>query len=174
MPPPAPLRPPAPPLVPPLPPPRAPPCFGTWSAESHLCAGGSLQRDFLATTALACQQRCCADTSCELYQFGPPAACCGEDQCWRGQPSTCDAVATAEHEVFRKQSFNQTRILPAAAASAEFNLAASMLYELDVAGAVLWGVALLLCFACVGRLRTRARRAIAKHRAARLVLPLIL
>ena len=107
--------------------------------------------------------------------------------------------------MFRKQGFNRTLPLPAASASEEFNLATSMLYDLDVVGlnpnpnpnpypkpnpnpnpspspnpspdpnqvgAVLWGVALLICFACVGRLRTRARRAIAKVRvAARLGLP---
>ena len=58
-----------------------------WADQPRACSG--LVYDAFAKTADECRRRCCEDTKCSVWQFGPPLQCCGGDQCWRGTPSQC-------------------------------------------------------------------------------------
>ena len=157
--PPGPGSPPTPPLNPPRVPPSPPPCNDNWIAERHSCSG--LTRDFRATTAEQCEYNCCIDPTCELYQFGPPETCCGEDQCWRGRATTCDRSVEG-YVVARKVVWNPPN---------DTSLLSSSSTEIDVVDAVTYAVtgALVWCLACCVFFRTRERRANAKDRAGRLM-----
>ena len=109
--PPLPSPPPPPPPVPPVsPPPPPPPC--DWEQQPKSCSG--LQHDVYASTINECRQRCCQDSGCQVYQFGPSEVCCGNDQCWRGTPSACEGPS-GEHQMARKASAS----VPGGAASDE-------------------------------------------------------
>ena len=155
--PPGPGSPPAPPLDPPLVPPSPPPCDDNWIAERHSCSG--LTRDLWATTAEQCEYNCCVDPTCELYQFGPPETCCGEDQCWRGRATTCDRSVEG-YVVERKVVWNPPN---------DTSLLSSTSTQIDLVDAVTYAVtgALVWCLACCVLLRTRERRDHAKDRAGR-------
>lgn len=160
-PPPVPSQPPQPPTPPPRTPPLLPPCSEQWgAAEGHTCSG--LTRDYLATTASECRQRCCHEPTCELYQFGPPEKCCGEDQCWRGQPSSCNMPST-EHEVRRKPDWTVNATFSRSAAE-DRSLIGSV-SDLNIIDAIVWSVAMFFVCVCSSAvlLRSRSRRTKAKH-----------